>query len=48
MSNFINPKIQAMNVIQFIGDEVLRTGSSIDQLNIVPEDVGGTESRIVG
>ena len=40
MSNFINPKIQAMNVIQTIGDEVSRTGKPIFDLNIRSQDVG--------
>ena len=40
MSNFINPKIQAMNLIRYIGDEVSRTGSPIERLIIEPQDVG--------
>ena len=40
MSNFINPKIQVMNLIRYIGDEVSRTGNPIERLNIEPQDVG--------
>ena len=33
MSNFTNPKVQAMNLIRYIGDEVSRSGEPIDQLS---------------
>ena len=32
MSEFISPAIQAMNLIRYIGDEVLRSGAAIRQL----------------
>ena len=47
MSNFINPKIQAMNVIQTIGDEVSRTGKPIFDLKIRPEDVGAPSQELL-
>ena len=37
MSNFINPKIQAMNLVRYIGDQVSESGEPIMEL---PEDIG--------
>ncbi len=40
MSKFVNPKIQAINLIQHIGDIVSQTGTPIDKYSANPEDIG--------
>ena len=45
MSNFTNPKIQAMNLVRYIGDRVSESGEPIKEL---PNDIGtiiGSPSR---
>ena len=49
MSDFISPAIQAMNLIRYIGDEVSRSGKSIEMLDCadIQEIIGAPSDEFV-
>ena len=46
MSKFANPAIQAINLIRYIGNEVLESGRPIDQLSGISEIIGSPSEEL--
>ena len=46
MSKFASPAIQAINLIRYIGDEVLESGRPIDQLSGISEIIGSPSEEL--
>ena len=48
MTEHINPSVQAMNLIRYIGDEVLETGRPINQLRDISAEIGAQSAELAG
>ena len=48
MTEHISPSVQAMNLIRYIGDEVLETGRPIQQLSDISAEIGAQSAELAG
>lgn len=48
MTERISPSVQAMNLIRYIGDEVLETGRPIHQLRDISVEIGAQSAELAG
>ena len=48
MTERISPPLQAMNLIRYIGDRVLKTGRPIRQLPDISAEIGAQSAELAG